>query len=149
MIYLSQADPRWASVTLGTSRFTIGRYGCTTTSISMLSDYFKCFQNPADISKNFCKYDMDGRILWNTLSLAHMAFETRGYGRNDDFIKAALKDPNRAIILNVNGGAHWVVALRRTLFGNDFVCADPWTGKTCTAVGTYKNIVGYASFIIK
>ena len=74
-----------------------------------------------------------------------MAFETRGLGNNIDFIQNALKDPSRGVILNVNGGAHWVVAVRKAVFGDSFWALDPWDGKMRIA----KNVVGYASFKLK
>lgn len=149
MIYLSQRDPRWQNITLGNSRYTIGRYGCTTTCISMLSDYFQCFQPPDAIAKSYCQYTLDGYILWNTLTLPRMGFKVRLYGQDDVAIQQALKDPRQAVILNVSNGGHWVVAIRKTLFGNDYVCVDPWTGKICLAKRDYRNIVGAAIFNLK
>lgn len=149
MILLSQQDPRWSAVTLGNSRFTIGRYGCTTTCISMLSDYFKCFEQPDAIAKTFAKYTLDGLIIWDSLTLSKMAFETRIKARDDQSIMRSLKDPHKAVILNVNNGAHWVTTLSKTLLGNDYWVADPWLGKKVKACATYKNIVGSAHFIIK
>ncbi len=149
MILLSQQDPRWAGVTLGNSRFTIGRYGCTTTAISMLSDYFKCFQSPDAIAKTYAKYTLDGLIIWDSISLSRMAFETRIRARDDKSIQQSLKDPNRAVILNVNNGNHWVAAVSKVLLGNDYWVFDPWLGKKVKACATYKNIVGSTSFKTK
>lgn len=149
MIHLSQQDPRWAGIALGKSRFLIGRYGCTTTCLSMLSDFFKCFQDPGKIAQGYVQYNLDGEILWNTLNLTHMAFETRLRARDDQAILGALKDKNRAVILNVNNGAHWVVAIGKVPFMNDYFIVDSWDGKVKTACGTYKNIVGSASFKFK
>jgi len=75
-----------------------------------------------------------------------MQFVDREYGRNDINILAALKDPNQAVILEVDNASHWCVGVRKTLFGNDYVVVDPWTGKQATACGTYKNITGAAYF---
>lgn len=149
MKYLSQQDPKWASVTLGKSRFTIGRYGCTTTCISMLSDYFQCYQSPDAIAKTYATYTLDGLIQWESLRLTHMAFDLRLRQRDDKSIGASLKDPNKAVILNVNNGAHWVVALSKAPFSNDYYILDPWDGKKKLACKTYRNIVGSAHFILK
>lgn len=148
MVYLSQRDPRWSSVRLGASQLTVGRYGCTTTCISMLSDYFGGFVRPDEIAKRAENYTKDGLVLWTKLELRKMRFEWREYQRNDAKIREALKDPNRAVILQVDDGAHWVVALRRTMLGlgNDYVCLDPWTGKKCDVLKTYRNITGAAFF---
>ena len=75
-----------------------------------------------------------------------MEFVWRGYSENDPDMDSAIKDPNLAVILNVNRGQHWVVALHKTLFGKDYVCLDPWTGKKCDAKATYHDITGYAKF---
>lgn len=149
MIHESQTDVRWKDVTLGKSRFTIGKVGCVTTCISMLSDYFQCFQTPDQIAQKYVQYNMDGMILWSTLTLAHMAFEARVRSRDDQAIIAALKDPNRAVILNVNNNAHWVVAIGKVPFFNDFFVVDSWDGKVKRACATYKNITGFTTFIRK
>ncbi len=149
MIHLSQSDARWKDVTLGQLPFTIGKYGCTTTAISMLSDYFQCFQPPDAIAKTEVQYTIDGLILWRTLTLAHMAFDVRICARDDQSIMRSLKDPNGACILNVNNGAHWVVAIGKVPFFNDYFIVDPWDARIKRACASYKNIVGSAHFIRK
>ncbi len=144
---LCQRDPRWAQVNLGASTLTVGRYGCTTTSMSMLTSYFGTIIFPDAIAKIITNYTPDGLVLWQNLSFPQMKFEKRLTERNDVEILKSLQDPNRAVILNVSHGSHWIVAIRKTLFGGDFVCADPWTGKKCNAVGSYQNIVGSAHFV--
>lgn len=146
MIHLSQQDPRWAKVTLGDSPFIISRYGCTTTAISMLSDYFKGFQPPDALAKTFAKYTMAGLIIWQGLTLPTTQFEVRINARDDQSIMRSLKDPNGACILNVNNGAHWVVAIGKVPFFNDYWIVDPWDAKVKRACATYKNIVGSAHF---
>ncbi len=148
MKFLSQQDPLWANKFLGQSKFTIGRYGCTTTCISMISDYFGCYQDPGMIAQMFVKYTMDGYILWDTLMLSRVAFESRLKNRDDVAIQAALRDPNRAVILNVNNGAHWVVALSKVTLANDYWILDAWDGKKKKA-SAYSNIVGSATFKLK
>ena len=147
MIHLSQRDPRWAQTKLGNSNLTVGRYGCTTTCISMLSDYFGCFKTPLELATDPKHYTSDGLVLWPNFKFSRMAFEKRIRGRNDVEIMASLKDPNKAVILQVSHGAHWIVALHKTLFGNDYVSLDPWTGRKCRAVGNYFNITGSAHFV--
>ena len=149
MLYLSQRDPRWAQVFLSPSRLTIGRYGCTTTSICMISDYFGCYKAPDQVIGHEIQYNGEGLILWTTINFPCFKFSERIYGQNDDKIRDALKDPNKAVILQVNHGAHWVVALSKTLFGNDYNILDPWTGKKSQAIKNYHNISGAAVFIRK
>lgn len=151
MVNLSQRDPRWASVKLGQSNVTVGRYGCTTTCISMLSDYFKSFIAPGVLASSILKYLKDGRIIWQSVdNIPRMKFEKRMYGQNDAEIMISLKDKKKAVILEVNNNSHWVVALRRSYWNKkDYIVLDPWTGKQCSALKTYHNITGSAHFISK
>jgi len=114
----------------------------------MLSDYFKCFIAPDAIASNVHNYIGD-LINWKALNFKNFGFVWREYQRNDVRIKDALKDPNKAVILNVNNGAHWVVALRPTLVGNSYIVADPLGGKKVDVIKTYKNITGAAYFARK
>ncbi len=112
----------------------------------MLSDYFGACRTPKEIAHNSANYTKDGLIVWQNLKLPKMQFLIREYGEHGENIKRALKDPQRAVLLEVNKGAHWVVALRKTLLGDDYVILDPWTGKKATAKGTYHDITGAAYF---
>ena len=152
MVHLSQQDPRWAKEHLGKSKITVGRYGCTTTCISMLSDYFECFASPKElavsqvIGTELLGYTNDGLIIWQTLNLKHMAFAARLRSRNDFEIEKSLKDPRKAVILQVNDGAHWVVAIGKVpLLRNVYWVIDPWDGKKKTT-RAFRNITGSAHF---
>lgn len=112
----------------------------------MLTDYFGAWASPVSIASHKDWYTADGLILWNKLALSAMSFEKREYGWNDFAICQAMSDPDRAVILNVNDGQHWVVALRKTIFSNDYVVLDPWTGKKALAFKDYHNINGAAYF---
>jgi ABC-type bacteriocin/lantibiotic exporter with double-glycine peptidase domain len=149
MIYLSQRDPRWSHVKLGDSQLTVGRYGCTTTCISMISDYFRCYVRPDIIAADASRYTKDGLVLWQNMKFANFKFEKRLYTRDDTEIITSLKDPKKAVILQVDNQQHWVVALSKTWFGKDYNVLDPWFGDKRTACGTYKNITGSAHFVRK
>lgn len=146
MKFLSQRDPRWAEKKLGASSLTIGRYGCTTTCCSMLSDYFGCYTSPDQIAAHKDWYTPEGLVLWIRFKFEKMKFTWRDYKRDDAKIKEALKDPNQAVILQVDNGSHWVVALSATWFGNSYMIADPWDGTKCDVIKRYKNITGAAFF---
>ena len=149
MTILSQRNPNWASMRIGLSNLTIGRFGCTLTSLSMLSEYFNGFVAPPNIAKNGAWFTPDGLILWGKLNFPTMKFEKRLYSRDDAAITAALKDPNKGVLLEVADKSHWVLGLRKTLFGKDYVVADPWFGDTCNVLIRYKNITGAAVFARK
>lgn len=112
----------------------------------MLSDYFGCLTFPDAIAKASGNYTQQGLIVWPNLKFEKMAFQRREYGRNDKEIRLALKDPNRAVILQVNDGQHWVVAIRSNFFGGGYTVLDPWTGKKCNVLKVYRNITGAAYF---
>ena len=144
MRILCQRDSAWSSVNLGNSPLKIGRYGCTTTCASMLSDYFGCYQQPDDIARHVDWYTKDGLILWSKLNFSKMAFVWRFYKFQTDSINSAIKDPNLACMLEVDN-CHWVVALSKLPFVNVYRIADPWDSKIKLST-SYKNITGGAIF---
>jgi hypothetical protein len=144
---LSQRNPNWAEKRIGASTLTLGRWGCTTTCVSMLSDYFGHFETPAQIASVKSYFTLNGLIIWKNLNIPGMKFFWRYYGRNDTAIRLSLSGPNSAVMLQVNNGQHWIVVLRKTWFKNDYLCVDPWNAKTCTAIADYKNITGSSHFI--
>lgn len=146
MILLSQRDIRWSSIKMLPSTLTLGRYGCTTTAICMLSDYFKCFTLPSVAASHNIKYNSEGKILWNTIDFATFKFTQRVYAFDPVRIEDSLKDPDKAVILEVWNMSHWVALVRRSLFGG-YVVADPWTGKLITIKKS--EVTGSAHFIRK
>lgn len=145
MQYLSQRDPAWAMVRLGASNLTVGRYGCTTTCISMLSDYFKCFRRPDEIARNAANYTPDGLVNWSKLRFPSFSFSKRTYAEDKAAIIAAAKDPKQAVILQVDG-FHWVVCVGKALLRDDWVIIDPWDGKKKNLKSAYKAVTGAAFF---
>lgn len=145
MQYLSQRDPLWVEKKLGASNSTVGRYGCTTTVISMMSDYFECYQSPLEIASNANNYQGD-LILWQNLKFDKMEFDWRAHGFNPEAIKQALSNPNMAVGLEVADHSHWVLATSVSSFGKDFTIVDPWDGKKKNCLATYGNITGAVYF---
>ena len=155
---LCQQDARWASVLLGDSTLTVGRYGCTTTAICNGLRYFGIFITPdqfAHNADNYTRHDNPqggGLVDWPHFQLPGGFTFVKRIGsrtapvRDDAAITASLKDPNQFVILEVANGSHWVLALRRTLFGNDYRIEDSWHGDCANAVGRYRNITGSAHF---
>lgn len=120
----------------------------------MLSDYFGKYMRPDEIAVHKDWYTDRNHpqgpslIMWERLQIPGMKFEKRIRDRRiDAAIMESLKDPNKAVMLQVNNGAHWIVALRKTLIGNDYVCLDPWNGQKCDAIKKYHNITGSAHFV--
>lgn len=147
MLVLGQRDPRWSNVHLGNSSLLVGQYGCTTTCISMLSDYFGNYHTPGEIADphyGFQQYTPDGLIMWETLKISPMQFKERLHERNDAKILESIKDPKKAVILEVDHH-HWVVALSKVPLLNVYRIADPWTA-TKRFSSAYGQITGSAHF---
>ena len=142
----SQRDLRWASRKIGQSDLTIGRWGCCLSSICMIGSYFGEEITPLQFAANANNFNKEGLVTWSNLKFNKMKFDRRSYLAGDSDIKRAISDPDRAVILQVNDGQHWLVAIRATFWGNDFVCADPFTGKKCLSKRDYHNISGCAFF---
>lgn len=151
MIRLCQRDPKWAAKKLGSGPMTIGQKGCTTTALSMGTDYFGKYMAPDKIANHpgwyTDKNHKDGPclILWTKLVIPGVKFDLREFGQKDKNIQAALLDPKQVVLLQVNKGAHWVLAVH-SLGNGDYIVADPWTGKDCDVKATYFNITGAAYF---
>lgn len=143
MISYSQRDPQWAEKKLGTTNLTLGRFGCTITSIADLASYFGDNLTPPQVA-DICKFTPGGLLIWTTCKFGHFQFERREFNRHDVNIKAAIADPNRAVILQVANGSHWVVATSPSIMGI-YNIADPWLGDRST-VRRYGNITGSAYF---
>lgn len=110
----------------------------------MLSDYFKCFKSPIEIAHNSNNYTKNGLVLWKNITFDKMRWVRREYNYSKAAVDEALKNPNKACILQVDG-FHWVVPMRKTITGKDYLIADPWTGKKVALKSVYNNITG-ASF---
>ena len=149
MTLYSQRDPRWATTLIGPSKLIVGRWGCTLTSISMLTSYFTPTINPGELadirSPHALKFTKDGLILWQSCTFQNFHFVTRGYGRNEPMIREYLKDPNKAVILEVNH-CHWVVAVGRNPITGKYKIADPWFGDYANINRYGDNITGSAYF---
>ena len=148
---------RWAGDKLGASKITVGKYGCTTTVISMIAHDFGCYKTPLELAHNANNYTSDGLILWNNLNKTfegQLRFVWRGYGARGratpmtDFspLLKALANPNQRVAIEVNDGAHWIKLVKKNVIGKDWTAIDPWDGKECQVLAKYKNITGYAIF---
>ncbi|HLN19255.1 MAG TPA: hypothetical protein VK255_03755, partial [Patescibacteria group bacterium] len=113
----------------GQSPLKMKDYGCTTTCISMASDWFKYFRNPGWMAQNL-SYTKEGLILWNSISKQkelNFKFDWRYYGCLPKVIDSALKDPKQVCLLEIRK-CHWVLALKKKFLSNNYIAADPWTG---------------------
>lgn len=149
MKILSQRDPKWKDQILGfgnKNTTTIEYFGCTITSLAMLAGI-----TPDDVNNRLNKVrgyaesssGVSNLIIWSKIqeAIPWMEFEWRGYGYENDKVKAAI-DQSGGCLVEVNGsriGAsrHWVLYV-----GNQEM-HDPWFG---TKKGTsYYAPTGYAT----
>ena len=122
----SQNDPRWKNKRIGNSTCTIGRWGCTISSIATLGTYFGERKTPDELASKL-DFTNDGRILWQSISRVYdkMKFKWRFYTFDKNLIDKSLSDPNTVVLLNVDHNYHWISALSK-IFGY-YRCSDPWT----------------------
>ena len=142
---LCQRNPSWSEQKIGASQLTLGKYGCTTTSLSELSFYFGCPLTPPQIAKNIDWYTPEGLVIWRNLKFTNFTFEKRLNSRIDAAINESLKDPDKAVMVEVEG-RHWLTVIGKTFWGNDWKAIDPWFGGTCNVLQRYKYISGSSHF---
>lgn len=152
MAILSQLDKRWSAEKIGSSSLTIGGDGCALVSLLNLANALgvnKKNMMPNDLAHNAGCFTSDGLIDFSRACgmIGGLSYVRDERIENDAGIIAALKDPNMAVILNVNHGAHFVLAWRKTYFGPlDFLVADPWGGRFVYAKKFYHTITGARYF---
>lgn len=116
----------------------------------MLTEKFGCFIAPDGLAVRLEMFNERGEILWHQLPRGIIFQDRFRDGERKEAILLGCTSQTQGVILNVNGnpatpaiaGSHWILALRQ--FGDDWVCADPWTGKECLAKRDYRNIIGHA-----
>ncbi len=140
----SQRDPRWAGKLLGDSALTVGRFGCTTTGIADLSTFYGDNFDPGQAVGKI-KYS-NGLVIWGSCQFPHFKFWFREHGRNDTNIRNAIAGPDTAVLLNVAGGSHWVVAIGAGAPGEPYRIADPWIGDRADMSRYNNDITGAAYF---
>jgi hypothetical protein len=154
--YLKQWDARWKDIKMGDSQLTLGRWGCLTTDLAVVTDSFGCKMTPAQIAQNKKNYDLGGNIKWTSLDFPTFSFrweEGNQFTKNPNAVdKEMLKawlTPNldRACIMEVANGTHWVLGLWFNAYDNDFLAMDPMTGATCLVNKTYGAITEAALFV--
>lgn len=124
--HFRQNDPRWAGVKIRGTDLKLKDYGCLICSIAILSTQFGDNFGPIG-AMDMTGFTEDGKVIFRSGNYPSFEFDKIIKGRDDEMIKEAIKDDDRAVILGLNGGAHWVVA---TLYMEDlktFEIADPLT----------------------
>jgi len=142
MLTLSQRVPYGATKIGKTSR-TLAEVGCTITCVAMSSGYFGEYKSNKQLASSL-RFTADAKILWSSIGEVFKTFELRFYTNDRAIITEALNNPNKTVLINVDHGGHWVLALRR-LYGDTYWVADPWDSKR----KIYSGVVGGAVLVRK
>ena len=146
--YQSQNDPKWKNLLMAGSNLTIGNYGCAATCVSMLTEYYGCYQTPQQIAQNQ-KFNGGGSMNWINLDFPTFSFRwsdgnifnTNQSVINQGCLKYYLSDAqngDKSCIIQITvtpykGGqpyTHFVVGLWFDTEKNDIYIIDPWDGKS-------------------
>jgi hypothetical protein len=134
---LSQKDPRWGSVKLGTSSSTIGGYGCLITSASMMLRHFGFDTDPGrlnDLLKANGGYQNGNLFVWGALEkiFKGVSFGYRYNGAYLDKVDEQLR-AGKPVIVNVDlnpatpaPDEHWVLIVGKV--NGSYIINDPWYG---------------------
>lgn len=101
-----QTDPRWSSKTLDSVPYTIGRWGCTVTSIAngRLVIGFPPL-TPKELSDRL-SFTKDGLLLWGSLQNVGLKKVHYQYAWNPLRAKEALRSPSEFCVVEVDN-YHW------------------------------------------
>lgn len=122
MEILSQRDPRWSNIKLGTSDKTIGSHGCTITCVAMLAGTTPDVVNQKLLAVG--GYAEGNLIIWSKINAAipWLKWEWRGYEYENDKVASSLPCLVEVDGSRIGGSRHWVVYI-----GNQQML-DPWYG---------------------
>ena len=137
---LSQRDPRWANILLGTSKTTtIGSHGCTITCLAMLAGVSPDYVN--DRLNEVGGFANTNLVNWTKIqaALPNLQFVWRGTPYDNDRVKNALP---ALVEVDFDGTGrdddrHWVV------YKGSQRLNDPWDGKE-KPTSSYPKQTGYA-----
>lgn len=142
---IKQGDLRWANVLLGPSNATVRDYGCTTSSLCMAIEKLRgYFCSPADAAR-YWAYTKQGLIIWGATEFKGMKFVKRGYTGNIEEVKKYANAKDKAAIIEVNNGKHWVYVDNISANG-DIAIIDPIDGNYYDYLPSKYKFTGYAIF---
>lgn len=158
----NQRQHRYNELELGKSGVSFNRYGCTTCAI--LTGHSKLYPNnpirPYEAVKMF-QYTtkkthpklQSGLIIWGDSDFDGMNLTHRINGApSHDLLVEIQNDPNRFMILELDGGSHWVYFSRNTVSWLPWLwVVDSWRHNARIERGMYRpikkrRVSGYAIF---
>lgn len=144
MINYKQTNPKWNRTKIRGTNLRVGMYGCLICCIASLASYFQPeigVQGVIDLTG----FTPDGKLIWKSGIYPSFEYEKIIKGCDYEAIKSALDDPDRAVILGLNGGKHWVVACGEINKGGQYEIADP-LGNTDRSFLGINDIIDYMAF---
>ena len=141
---LCQQDPRWKNVRIGKSAATVGRYGCTLTSICMGGEKARGYGIDPGNAARFWKFTSQGLIDWEKCKFKGFKYIKRGHYADYKKVEEYANSPQNFAIIEVNNGAHWLYVER--VQGKELRVIDPWDGKRYTGLPYKYKFTGYALF---
>jgi len=122
--YFNQKDSRWANVTLGSSKSTVGKAGCVTTCIAMAESFLYGYSvTPKTLAKKL-NYSSSGDLYWPE--------SYKAYNKNDYLYKIYNELKNGRPVLvgakTYSGGQHWVLVTGfkgGEIKASSFIIKDP------------------------
>lgn len=129
MQVLSQRDSRWKYIKLGYGNTTIGDYGCTLVSLSMLAGILPPEANQR--LKNvggFTDYGNKNLIIWSKIheAIPWLSDGVRGWGYDNNKVSGAIEQSGGCMVevdgAIIGASKHWV------LYVGDKKMNDPWFG---------------------
>jgi len=155
---LSQRDPRWIDVQLGSSNTTIGGYGCLLTCISMMLGYFGITTaDPIWLNawlRKHAGFSNGNLFVWGSLTFdKRVQFIFRYDYPATEKIDEQLALGRPAIIKTDMVpetyvlDEHWVLVVGRV--DGSYIINDPWTGDQVKFEKRYKKILSVSTFDFK
>lgn len=113
----AQNDPRWASVRLGATRYTIGQIGCTTSAMAMVETCLRGYTVTPDAMARELSYSSGGSLYWPS---SYTPYTASDYCAE---IYRQLQKGRPVLVggFTPGGAQHWVVAYG---FTGGEICAE-------------------------
>lgn len=134
---LSQVDPRWKDVQLGTSSSTIGGYGCLVTSVAMMLDYYGYTVDPAELDTMLTDnagYANGNLLVWGAIPAIFpgVTYDGKWEGSRNDVIDKCLAE-GKPVLIHVDFvpstatiEQHWCLVVGKD--SNGYIINDPKDG---------------------
>jgi len=132
---------------LGNTKFTLARWGCLDTVITMIYDFINGKEMTPDTMAMKLSFLDTGDLVWGSLSKVGLKLKSRVRTYRKDLIDLSYKNPDEFIALQVKG-SHWVWVIGRYIPILGYKIVDPLGGKK-RYTNYYENkITGHAVIVV-